>query len=94
MAGDSKGWRIVTFDEFLEKCREVDGWRLLEEYPWDRWIRNSSGECPLQAVFGAAPGYTRRARDAGLPAREIMRAADGHGATYREALLTLVGETP
>lgn len=75
----------MTFEEFLEKCREKDGWAL------DEWggIRNERLECPLHAVFGL--DYNRLGREARLSVDVIMDAADGYtNGPYRKALLGLV----
>lgn len=78
----------MTFAEFLEKARERDGWQVEDGLR----IRNQSGHCPLQAVFGDKLGYTKRARQAGLEfVYAIIDAADGaRDDSYRKALLTLV----
>jgi len=96
----SRSVDAMTFDEFLEDCREKDGWGLYEDM-----IRNKEGQCPLEAVFGgrarfvegwrAEGGAADAARQAGLLPSRIMRAADNWtGSKYRKALLTLVKETP
>lgn len=78
----------VTFDEFLEKCREVDGWRLNNF----GYVVNANKECPLQAVFGTR-GYSSAGRDEGLEVDDIIAAADNFryaDKKLRKALLGLV----
>lgn len=75
----------MTFEEFLEKCREKDGWHLRLAGR----IRNERMECPLHAVFGL--DYDRLGREARLSVTVIMDAADGYtNGPYRKALLGLV----
>lgn len=76
----------MNFEEFLEKARTRDGWKL------DRFgqLRNNDYNCPLQAVFGLT-GYRTAGAKAGLKARHIIAAADGYtNGKYRKALLALV----
>lgn len=77
----------MTFEEFLEKCREKDGWRVNEI----GCIRNALRHCPMQSIFGVV-GYLDAAEAAGLDARQIMWSADGKRSKhpYRKALLGLV----
>lgn len=80
-----------AFKEFLEKCREKNGWRLQ-----DAWVLGEVRQvirrgliCPLEAVFG--PEYNRLGREAMLSVEVIMDAADGYtNGPYRKALLGLV----
>lgn len=82
----------MTFDEFVEKCREVDGWEYGWEFKLGRGrIRNKRGECPLQAVSGRLTGYFDWGRSKGLNVHVIADAADGYtNGKYRKALETLV----
>lgn len=78
----------MTFEEFLTKCREKDGWVLREGRLRPR-IRNGVAACPLMAVFGRE--YVGLAKKAGLNVWAIADAADGYtNGPYRKALLTLV----
>lgn len=83
----------MTFDEFLEKCREVDGWRLVGGGALPALLRNKRNDCPLQAVSGEYSEYRAWGRGQGLAVRSIISAADGFtDGPYRKALLTLVKE--
>lgn len=82
----------MTLEEFLEKCRERDGWRVGDKGVHG-CIRNRDGDCPLTAVFGNPPDvdYKAEGRRVGLNAQAIVDAADGYtNGPYRKALLTLV----
>lgn len=80
----------MTFDEFLEKCREVDGWRLINRGE-RTMLRNKRNDCPLQVVSGLFYEYQIWGRHEGLAVRSIINAADGYtNGPYRKALLTLV----
>ena len=83
----------MTFDEFLAKCREADGWKVEKGWEVDGYIRNSEGHCRLEAVFGS--DYHVEGRRAGLNVYSIIDGADGNtNGPYRKALLTLIKETP